>query len=318
MKKIFKGIFLSTLLLGMSCQNETIDTDLIDSPKSVEKSEVNFLNKSCGNSAAERSLGTGATREQGDRCSAGNNISNQPGLLDCRARHRGGHFRDRSDQFYTYNIEQGNKSSNVSTAVRIERTFRRISRPSSNNPFRIEFSGELKVVDLPFNDQGRRRPDYSNDYTYVCQMHGSGAVFNYAPFNNISPRPRHTTAIWLLRAQRRSSTTYDLVLEYSRKPRTNNSSFTDPDRTVRTFATGLRIDEVVNIELFNGYRNRSHNGYFRINGVRYNIPAYPFVTETMFVRYGAYRAGLNIPGRNAPNSRNQARIKWRNVTVCNP
>lgn len=324
MKKLIKCLSLFILLILASCQNEDTlenynqleETSNIDKVK--EQALPIYASKTCGNSAAETSLGPGASAEQGNMCTSGNGISNQPGLLDCRAQHRGGHFFNSSDNFYMYSIEQGNKKSNVSTAVRIERTFKKITRPTSNSPFRIEFDGQLKVADLPFNDQGNSNPDYSNDYTYICQMHGSGKVFDYAPFNGLDPRPSHTTAIWLLRAQRTSATKYNLVLEYSRKPRTNNSNYTDPDRTTTTFATGLSINQVVNIEVFHGYKNRRHNGYMLINNVRYNIPTFPFTTEKMFIRYGAYRAGVKKSGANIANSKNQAKIKWRNITVCNP
>lgn len=325
MKRLIKGVFLSTcLLLAASCQNEEVlggNSAEFEENKTV--SEEVLLGRQCGNNAAENGLGSSAD-EQGTRCSAGNNIANQPGLLDCRAQHRGGHFKDNSDNFYQYSIQQGNKKSNVGTAVRIERTFKKITRPASGTSgnFLVEFDGELKVADLPFNDEGKSNPDFKNDYTYVCQMHGSGKVFDFSAFNGPNapnPRPKHTTALWLLRAQRTGTSTYNLVLEYGTQPRTDNDDFKDPRRDTVHVANNLNILDVVDIKVRHGYVDRKHGGTIKVNNNSdFNVPSFGFTTEKMFIRYGAYRAGAKMNGANVARAKNSAKIKWRNVTVCNP
>ena len=299
-------------LVAVSCQTDNLEEDTtLNAVQDIELDEavgVALSTGQCGTAAAPRSLGSRLASIQGDRCTAASNAPGNPGFLDCRAQFRGSHTREGS--WFLYNIVQGNKRTANPTAVRIERAFRAFDRPTTGAPTRVAFTGTVRVDRLP-ND-----PDitsHSSDFTYICQMHGSQTIRDYdGPANG----ENHTSAIWLLRAQRTSANRFRFVLEYSLTPISASSR---PNRTTITFGGDRAFGVEYDIEVHYGYRFRQNNGYILINGRRFNVPEYDFTTDRQFFRYGAYRAGRNIDAVNQGRFFNQSIIAWRNdVTFCNP
>lgn len=314
-KNIFKIALLAMASVMVSCQTDALEENI-----SLDEAEIlgveqtvnsNLSAVQCGNSAASRSLGERLTSIQGDRCSVGNNVSGNPGLLDCRAQYRGAHSQEGS--WFIYNIVQGNKKEANPTAVRIERTFRPFDRPEGNEASRVAFTGTVRVDRLP---NERDVESHSSDYTYICQMHGSSTIRDYdGPANE----ERHTSAIWLLRAQRTSSNGFRFVLEYGTKPISESSPVTRDTRATLTFGDDRAFGVEYDIEVHYGYENGQYNGYITIDGSRFDVPEYNFTTDRQFFRYGAYRAGRSIGATNEGRFFNQAIIAWKNdVTFCNP
>ncbi len=314
----------SLVLVAVSCEKN-------EEEQIKQKTEVSAVNKEennlCGNDADRRNLSPNTRLIQGgpSLCELQGGNAGNPGLLDCRTLHKGGHSKE--GNWFLYEIFQGNKHVENATAVRIERGFVDFDR-STDDLKQMEFTGTLRVDNLP-NSGG----NFEEDYTYVTQMHGSGNVI-YPPreLEEGETRPegerttdsiglKHTTAIWLLRAERTGANTYKLNLEYSQSAKTTDED-TNANRQEFLIKRGLNIGQEYEIQIDYGYKDGRNFGTIAVDGMEKTVPDFTFTTERQYFRYGAYRAGERIEGTGNiidANPENNAVIAWKNdVKFCNP
>lgn len=311
-KNIFGGFALSSILLTtIACSNDEIQEDSLLSQDNLElpDSSVNRLlsartNSICGQDANRESLGNNSPQGPENRCNRSTlgASDGNPGLLDCRVNRRGQHIVENG--WYVYSISQGNKT-NTNTAVRIERGFTNFRNPGAGKEVRAQFDGRVRIVNLP------------SDYTYICQMHGSGQVTGGARSGST-----HTSAIWLLRAQRISNTQFRFRIEISNGAITNTGR-PSPARTAFDIGGDHNIGGEFRVRVNFGYTNGQYAGTIRINDEPFfNVitggQGYDFTTAAQYFRYGAYRAGANTDPTGALLPQGQARIEWQDgVEFCN-
>ena len=311
----------------VSCQTDVLeeDTTLNNLEDSNINTAVSVANATalCGNNVRSFPFPERLQSIQGNRCSLGEDIDENPGRLDCRAEYRGSHTQD--GNWFIYTIVQGNKRAANPTAVRIERAFRTFNRTTaSSDTTQIAFSGTVRVDRLPnddsINSPRRNMPasdEFRSDFTYICQMHGTGTIRDYDDGGrNITDTESHSSAIWLLRAQRVSTNRFRFVLEYSKEPIFSGSGV---NRGTITFGGDRVFGTEYKIEVNYGYIAGQNAGTITIAGRTFTLPDYDFTTDGQFFRYGAYRAGRNIGAVNEARFFNQAIIAWKNdVEFCNP
>ena len=325
-KRNLGRLSLSVLMLtAFACsENESLSEDF--EPLERVEASLAVVADNCGNNVFRRSLGSAAA-VQGNRCtdSSISLTEDNPGGLDCRALNQGSHTREGS--WFLYNIVQGFKDANNGTAVRIERAFANFNNPPSGMQRMMAFNGRVRVdrlpndpsINSPRNNRGPR-DEFREDFTYVCQMHGSREVRNIPGSTTAQNGQTHNSAIWLLRAQRVNNTNrFRFVLEMSNGPFTSSNR---PGRTEFDLGGDRLIGTMYRIRVDYGFVNRCYQGTIRINSEVFNledIRPYNFTTQDQYFRYGAYRAGRNITGNaNAtPNFAQQAIVAWEdNTTYC--
>lgn len=326
--KMLRRLALSMAAMALvACQNETLeDETLVLDQAEVTDISTSLSEKGCGTSQNRDGLGSaGSIQGPSSLCTVGSTSKN-PGLVDCRVNTKGGHRQ--SGSWFIYEIVQGNKKKGNNTAVRIERGFKNFKRQAAPKGKKktvarkqVSFKGTIRVDQLPDNNEGKdskgkNKPDnFKEDFTYVCQMHGSGSIRESS--NKSYNGKKHTSAIWLLRAHRTSKTRFKFSIEFSKGP---IGSGIKSERGTVDVATNLQFGKEYKIEVSYGYDDkRKFGGFISAAGKKKFVPKYNFVTDQQYFRYGAYRAGKKVNPSSKDKSDNRSKILWKNnASFCNP